>query len=102
MDNKITLSVLAQMLSDRTGCSRQECEELLRSFFRTISASLAAGEPVKVRGFGTFKISAVDARMSVDVSSGEDYEIPAHNRIVFIPAKELAVMVNAPFSMFET
>ena len=102
MDNKITLSVLAQMLSDRTGSSRQECEELLRSFFRTISASLAAGEPVKVRGFGTFKISAVDARMSVDVSSGEDYEIPAHNRIVFIPAKELAVMVNAPFSMFET
>lgn len=102
MDNKITLSVLAQMLSERTGASRKECEELLRSFFRTISATLAAGEPVKVRGFGTFKISPVDARMSVDVSSGQDYEIPAHNRIVFIPAKELAGMVNAPFSMFET
>ena len=102
MDNKITLTVLAQMLSDRTGNSRKECEELLRSFFRTISASLSAGEPVKIRGFGTFKITTVDARMSVDVSSGEDYEIPAHNRIVFIPAKELAGMVNAPFSMFET
>lgn len=102
MDNKITLSVLAQMLSERTGSSRKDCEELLRSFFRTISATLAAGEPVKVRGFGTFKISPVDARMSVDVSSGQDYEIPAHNRIVFIPAKELAGMVNAPFSMFET
>ncbi|MDE6010851.1 MAG: HU family DNA-binding protein [Muribaculaceae bacterium] len=102
MDNKITLSVLAQMLSDRTGRGRKECEDMLRSFFQTISGALAAGEPVKVRGFGTFKISQVDARMSVDISSGEDYEIPAHNRIVFLPAKELAGAVNAPFEMFET
>lgn len=102
MDNKITLSVLAQMLADRTGRSRKECEDLLRSFFQTISSTLAVGESVKVRGFGTFKISQVDARMSVDISSGEDYEIPAHNRIVFLPAKELAGAVNAPFEMFET
>ena len=102
MENKITLSVLARMLSGRTGRSRKECEDLLRSFFQNISASLSAGEGVKVRGFGTFKISQVDARMSVDVSSGQNYEIPAHNRIVFLPAKELASVVNAPFEMFET
>lgn len=94
--------MLARMLSGRTGRSRKECEDLLRSFFQNISASLSAGEGVKVRGFGTFKISQVDARMSVDVSSGQNYEIPAHNRIVFLPAKELASVVNAPFEMFET
>lgn len=102
MDNKITLSVLAQMLSERTGRSRKECEDILRSFFQNISATLTTGEAVKVRGFGTFKISQVDARMSVDISSGQDFEIPAHNRIVFLPAKELAGAVNAPFGMFET
>ena len=94
--------MLARMLSGRTGRSRKECEDLLRSFFQNISASLSAGEGVKVRGFGTFKISQVDARMSVDVSSGQNYGIPAHNRIVFLPAKELASVVNAPFEMFET
>ena len=94
--------MLARMLSGRTGRSRKECEDLLRSFFQNISASLSACEGVKVRGFGTFKISQVDARMSVDVSSGQNYEIPAHNRIVFLPAKELASVVNAPFEMFET
>lgn len=102
MDNKITLSILAQLLSDRTGRSRKECEDLLRGFFQTISATLSKGEAVKVRGFGTFRISQVDARMSVDISSGQDFEIPAHNRIVFLPSKELAAAVNAPFSMFET
>lgn len=102
MDNKITLTVLAQMLSGRTGRTRKECEEVLRSFFQTVSQTLSAGEAVKVKGFGTFKVSRVEARRSVDVSTGQDNEIPAHSRIVFLPAKELAAVVNRPFEMFET
>lgn len=102
MGNKVTISILSQILSERTGKSRKECEDTLRSFFHTISNAISAGETVKVKGFGTFKISQVDARMSVDISSGQDFEIPAHNKIVFLPSRELANAVNAPFEMFET
>ncbi len=102
MNNKITLATMSAMLGERTGRQRKECEELLRSFFQTIGTALCEGESVKVKGFGTFKISKVDSRMSVDVTNGRDYEIPAHNRVVFLPAKELAGAVNAPFEMFDT
>lgn len=102
MNNKITLIRLAQLLAARSGLQRKECEDLLRSFFQHISDALEAGDNVKVKGFGTFKISQVEARMSVDVNSGENYEIPPHSRIVFLPSKELASVVNRPFGMFET
>lgn len=102
MNDKITLTRLAALLADRSGLQRKEAEEFLRVFFSTVADALESGENVKIKGFGTFKISQVEPRMSVDVNTGENYEIPAHSKLVFIPSKELAAMVNAPFEMFET
>ncbi len=102
MNSKITLARLAQIVATKSGVDLKDCEEVLRQMFKNISACLEGGESIRIKGFGTFKISAVEARKSVDVTSGEDNEIPAHNRIVFVPSKELAAAVNAPFDMFET
>lgn len=102
MNNKITLSAISQILAEKTGLSRKDCEGVLKSMFANIASSLEVGEQIRIKGFGTFKISKVESRRSVDVTSGNDYEIPAHRKVVFIPAKELAQAVNAPFEMFET
>ncbi|MDE6246464.1 MAG: HU family DNA-binding protein [Muribaculaceae bacterium] len=102
MNNKITLSRLIALLAEKSGKDTKICEEVLKSFFRNISAALENGESVKINGLGVFKVSMMEARKSVDVTSGTDNEIPAHGKVVFIPAKELAEAVNAPFEMFET
>lgn len=102
MNNKITLSRLIALLAEKSGKDTKICEEVLKSFFRNISAALENGESVKINGLGVFKVSMMEARKSVDVTSGNDNEIPAHGKVVFIPAKELAEAVNAPFEMFET
>ena len=102
MNQKITLARLAALVTEKNGCSPKESEDVLRLLFQYIGASLEGGEPIKVKGMGTFKLSSVEARKSVDVTTGEENEIPAHRRIVFIPSKELAAAVNAPFEMFET
>lgn len=102
MNSKITILKLAQLLSIKSGKKPEECENLVRSLFRVISSALRQGDNVKVKGLGTFKLSQVEARKSVDVNSGEENEIPAHRRITFIPAKEMAAAINAPFEMFET
>ncbi|MDE6271952.1 MAG: HU family DNA-binding protein [Muribaculaceae bacterium] len=102
MNSKITLARLAQLVATKSGLDLSECEDVLRQLFKHISACLEGGESIRVKGFGTFKISPVEARKSVDVTSGLDNEIPAHNRIVFVPSKDLAAAVNAPFDMFET
>lgn len=102
MNSKITLSRFASMLADRTGRNANECEDFLKKFFNEISSSLLNGEKVRIKGLGTFKISMVDGRDSIDVSTGKSIHIPPHEKIVFLPAKELASAVNAPFEIFET
>ncbi len=102
MNSKITQSSLARLVAGEGRYDAQTCEKVLRQMFQCIAAALESGENVKVKGFGTFKLSNVASRKSVDVTSGLDNTIPEHRKIVFIPAKELAEAVNAPFEMFET
>lgn len=101
MENKITISELTAMLALATGTPGDLCENFLRELFQLIGACLESGETVRIKGLGTFKLTDVEARKSVDVNTGEQNEIPQHKKIVFIAAKELAAKVNAPFEMFE-
>ncbi|MCM1152625.1 MAG: HU family DNA-binding protein [Muribaculum sp.] len=102
MNEKITLPKLASLLAQRIGENKKTTEEYIRTLFSVISDTLESGESVKIKGLGTFKIVMVEERRSVNVSTGEQYIIPSHGKLSFIPAKELADAVNSPFSMFET
>ena len=102
MNEKITLPVLTQLLALHTGDSRKQSEDFIKEFFGAISAALANGEQVKIKDFGVFKTTLVGARKSVNVSTGEDHEIPAHYKVSFTPSKEIAAIINEPFEMFET
>lgn len=102
MNDKIALPALVRLLALRAGFPMKLAEDFLRALFREISLALESGDSVKLKGIGTFKVVDVEARKSVNVSTGEDHEIPAHRKVVFVPSKELAAMVNEPFSMFET
>lgn len=102
MQQKITLPELANMIALQTGENPELCKDFLKSLISRVLEALENGEPnVKIKGFGIFKIVDVDARMSVNVASGEEMKIPAHRKLVFNPSKELAAMVNAPFEVFE-
>lgn len=100
MNNKITFPRLATLLADSSGRSKRFSEDFLREFFSLISETLEAQESVKVKGLGTFRLSRVEPRRSVDVTTGEPMEISGHTKVVFTPAKELADAVNAPFEAF--
>ena len=100
MNDKITFPRLSTMLADRSGRSKRFSEDFLREFFSLISERLEAGESVKVKGLGIFRLSRVEPRRSVDVTTGQPMEISGHSKVVFVPAKELAEAVNAPFEAF--
>ncbi|MDE5773865.1 MAG: HU family DNA-binding protein, partial [Muribaculaceae bacterium] len=102
MGNKLTYSQFAQLMSGRCDIDIKVCEAFLKTLFRNITGGLDADEIVKIKDFGTFKVTSVASRKSVDVNTGEDNEIPAHRKVVFVPSKELATAVNRPFEMFET
>lgn len=101
MDAKITLPRLAAIMAQHSGLKKKVCEDFLRELFNIISDSLENGDAVKIKEFGTFKLLAVESRRSVNVATGKSIEIPAHHKISFTPAKELAAIVNTPFEIFE-
>lgn len=101
MENKITLPRLAAMLAITTGKQKKLCEDFLKELFRIVSEELENGENVRIKGFGTFKLAAMEPRKSVNVATGEEHEIPGHKKVIFVAAKELATTVNSPFEAFE-
>lgn len=102
MENKIAISSLAASISQATGKTKKTCEEFLKEYFRVVAETLEKGESLKIKGFGTFKVTEVESRASVNVNTGERHEIPSYRKVVFTPAKELASEINAPFADFET
>jgi len=102
MNARLTLVELIDLLAESTSTSKRVCELFLRELFSTISQALINGETVKVKHIGTFKVTAVKPRKSVNVADGEDIELQGHRKIVFTPDKSLAEAVNQPFAQFET
>lgn len=101
MNNKLTLPDIVALVSNASGRTKKQTEEFLKELFALVSASLADGEQVKIKGIGTFKVTNVEARKSVDVTTGAEIEIPGHKKISFSASRELAEAVNAPFQAFE-
>ena len=102
MENKIAISSLAAPLAQATGKSRKICEDFLKEFFRLTTETLEAGESIRIKGLGTFKLVDIESRVSVNVNSGERHAIPAYRKVSFTPAKEIAAIINAPFEEFDS
>lgn len=102
MNEKLTFPDLVARLATATGTTELVSELFLKELFAVASKALIAGESVKIKGIGTFNVAKVNARRSVDVNTGENIEIPEHNKISFTPDKELADAINEPFAAFDT
>lgn len=101
MSNKILLPQLVTKLAAETGVQKNVAETFIKNLFSTIGELLAEHEIVKVKDLGTFKVNRVEARKSVNVSTGEEIKIPPHYKITFVPSKNLAETVNKEFSWLD-
>ena len=93
----------ARELSERYGLSLSDASNFIGAMFDVVNEELDdTDSSVKIKGFGTFKVSAVSARASVDVNTGERIIIDGRNKISFTPEVLLRDRVNRPFVQFET
>ena len=93
----------ARELSEKYGLSLSDASDFIGAMFDVVNEELDdTDRSVKIKGFGTFKVSAVSARASVDVNTGERIIIDGRNKISFTPEVLLRDRVNRPFVQFET
>ncbi|MDO4164544.1 MAG: HU family DNA-binding protein [Bacteroides sp.] len=102
MDDKLTIQNLIDLLAEKHGMNKKDADNFVREFFVLIEEALEKDKYLKVKGLGTFKLIEVDSRESINVNTGERFEIQSHTKISFTPDANLKEIVNRPFSHFET
>ena len=102
MNEKITLQDLINLFGEKQGMSKKDAELFVRSLFDLIEEALATEKYIKVKGLGTFKLTEVDSRESVNVNTGERIEIQGHTKVSFTPDTTMKDLINKPFAHFET
>lgn len=97
------ISEISAELCSRYGLSPDEAMAFVKSMFDVVDEQLQTSDKsVKIKGLGTFKLTSVGSRASVDVNTGERIMIEGRNKISFTPEVLLRDRVNRPFSKFET
>lgn len=102
MNEKINLQDLVNLFCEKQGLNKKEAEFFVKTMFDLIEEALATEKYVKIKGFGTFKLTEVSSRESVDVNTGERIEIQGHSKVAFTPDTTMKDLINKPFSHFET
>ena len=102
MSRKLLPADFIDIIAQSQGITKKKSEAFIRAFFEVIEEGLRNDSFVKIKGFGTFKLVSVSERESVNISTGERFQISGHTKVSFLPDNALKELVNRPFSHFET
>jgi nucleoid DNA-binding protein len=77
------------------GLSRRDCQVVVDAFLSAVKDSLAEGEHIEIRGFGTFKVRERAGRMARNPRTGEAVPVESRGVPAFKPSKEMRQSVEA-------
>lgn len=81
-------------IAEKTGIPKVDILVALETFFKEVKTSLIEGEPVYVRGFGSFILKKRAAKIGRNIKKNVAVEIPEHFIPAFKPAKEFSIAVK--------
>lgn len=81
-------------IAEKTGIPKVDILVALEAFFKEVKYSLIEGEPVYVRGFGSFILKKRAAKIGRNIKKNVAVEIPEHFIPAFKPAKEFVHAVK--------
>jgi nucleoid DNA-binding protein len=102
MNDKINQQFFVDLLAEKHNLNKHDAENFVREFFFLIKEGLANEKLVKVKGLGTFKLVEVDSRESINIHTGERFEIQGYEKVTFTPENSLRELINRPFEHFDT
>ena len=102
MIEKLNIQDLIDLLAEKHGMSKKNADSFVKEFFQLIEEALEKDKYVKIKGLGAFKLIDVESRESVNVNTGERFEIQGHTKVSFTPEPALKDIINKPFAHFET
>lgn len=83
----MTKAEIVAEISEKTGVEKVAVQGVIESFMESVKGSLAKGENVYLRGFGSFIVKKRAEKTGRNISKNTTIVIPAHNIPAFKPAK---------------
>lgn len=91
-DDTIHKAELANIVSERLGCSRAQAHNAINAVLDSIEESLGSGKRVVITGFGAFETrerAARAIRHIKGVNAGKKVILPSRMRVAFTPGTPL-------------
>ncbi|MCF8367566.1 MAG: integration host factor subunit beta [Bacteroidales bacterium] len=83
----MTKAEIVAEISNKTGIEKVTVQHTVEAFMESVKNSMAKGENVYLRGFGSFVIKKRAEKTGRNISKNTTIIIPAHNIPAFKPAK---------------
>ncbi|MDY6277006.1 MAG: HU family DNA-binding protein [Bacteroidales bacterium] len=83
----MTKAVIVNEVAKATGIEKVTVQTVVESFMESVKGSVKRGEPVYLRGFGSFIIKHRAEKAARNITRNTTLTIPAHDIPAFKPAK---------------
>ena len=90
----MTKAEIVASIAKKTGLDNEAVLTVVEQFMVSVKDSLQEGEPVYLRGFGSFIIKTRARKTARNISQDKSIIIPEHNIPAFQPAKSFVAAVS--------
>ena len=84
---------LVSKVAESTNQSKVVTRKILDNFLEAVGDTLAAGNNIEIRGFGSFKVKKRKAQVARNPRTGEPVNIPSRFEPAFKPSRNLLTRV---------
>jgi integration host factor subunit beta len=92
----MTKAELVDTVAARLQLTKQQTDTVVTIFVQCITDALRVGDKVELRGFGSFRVRARQARTGRSPKTGVPVEIPAKQVPFFKAGQALRALVDSP------
>ncbi|GAB3220675.1 HU family DNA-binding protein [Spirosoma arcticum] len=90
----MTKQDLIRRISQQTGFDEETSRFVVETFFEVVKESLTQGEPIYVRGFGSFILKQRARKTARHIAQNTAFIVPAHTIPYFKPSPEFTDLVK--------
>lgn len=91
----MTKADIIEVFSSKTGISKKESSEMVESVLEIMKKTLAAGETLKINGFGSFVVKEKADRKGRNPQTGETITITSRRILSFKSSPVLKNAINS-------
>jgi DNA-binding protein HU-beta len=83
----MTKAEIVAQIAEKTGLEKSSTQVVVEAFMDVVKEAVAKGEPVYLRGFGSFIRKERKEKVGRNIKLDQSIVIPAHNIPAFKPSK---------------